>query len=116
MLVAFLGLSGALIPIASGSVRSNMKASPSFVSLFVATAKVGSFVKNWISLTSSGEMFSSNSSLIYFGFSAVASILYTSLLFSVHVLSHVTPSPMLIFFQIWFIPVITYAYSSCLLA
>ena len=69
MLVAFLGFSGFLIPGASGSVRSNTKVSPSLVMLLLSIVGVcGLFVKNCISLTSSGEIFSSNSSLMNSGF------------------------------------------------
>ena len=53
---------------ASGSVRSNTKESPSFLSSFNFCVESGIFVKNWISLTTSGETFSSNSSMIYIGF------------------------------------------------
>ena len=62
MLVAFLGFSGSLSPGAFGSVRSNTKVSPSFVMPLLSIVGVyGLFVKNCISLTSSGETFSSNS-------------------------------------------------------
>ena len=68
MLVAFFGFSGSLSPGVFGSVRSNIKVSPSFVIPLLSIVGVyGLFVKNCISLTSSGEIFSSNSSLIKLG-------------------------------------------------
>ena len=99
MLVAFLGFSGSLSPGASGSARSNTKVSPSFVIPLLSIVGVyGLFVKNCISLTSSGEIFSSNSSLMYCGFSVVGVTLYCSPELVSHVLAQTYPSPTWIFF------------------